>query len=286
MRGGRRGWCLAALTTALLLAGGAVGNPPGGSARADATGPETPPMPERRPSLPGIGDAQNRVIVSPLEAPWNALVRVQIPGVAVCTGFVIARAQIVTSAHCLWGRGLEKFVPPSAIHVLGGYSQGQFSGKAMGLAYRMARNFTPTKVSGEDIAVIQLDAPVVEEGVPLRPARAARTGQKVFLGGYNQDRSEVIEADLDCTLLGGVRDSDGLPLLRHDCAGTRGTSGAPLLTREADGSWAVLGVQVAASNGQKGGLAVPITAIMLLAEHPAQAAPPTPTAPDGGAAPR
>ncbi len=280
MQGGLRALSLAACTLALLLAGMPDGNPAGGSARADANSPEAPSAPERRLTLPGIGDAHNRVIVSPLEAPWNALVRVQIPGVAVCTGFVIARAQIVTSAHCLWGRGLEKFVPPTAIHVLGGYSQGQFSGKAMGLAYRMARNFMPTKVSGADIAVIQLDAPVVEEGVPLRPSKAARTGQKVFLGGYNQDRSEVIEADQDCTLIGGVRDADGLPLLRHDCAGTRGTSGAPLLTREADGSWTVLGVQVAASNGQKGGLAVPITAIMLLAEPPAQAAP------DAGAAPR
>ena len=62
-----------------------------------------------------------------------------------------------------------------------------------------------------------------------------------MLGGYNQDRAEVIEADTACHVV-----TAGPALLVHDCAGTRGTSGGPVLMRGPDGVWRVAGMQVGA----------------------------------------
>ncbi len=58
--------------------------------------------------------------------------------------------------------------------------------------------------------------------------RCRPPGTAVVLGGYSQDKAQIITADTACMVLGTDRTAKG-PVLIHDCNGTRGTSGSPLL---------------------------------------------------------
>ena len=81
-----------------------------------------------------------------------------------------------------------------------------------------------------------------------------------MLGGYEQDRAQVIVADVACHVVGVVQLGNAL-MLRHSCAGTRGISGAPVLVRTPDRRWAVGGVASVSWVGIAGGDAVPIATI-------------------------
>ena len=215
--------------------------------------------------LPGIGGADPRVRVAATVPPWSALARLQIPGAARCTAFLVAPRTALTAAHCLYVRRAGHFAPAGSVHLLAGYAAGGFSGHAVAVAYRLAPGFdprAPPAAFGADIAVLTLDRPLAAPDRVLGLADAV--AGPVALGGYSQDRAEVIEADLGCRLLGRAADAGGRALLRHGCTGTRGTSGAPLLARAAGGGWQVVGLQVAAARDGAGGLAVPAARLRAL----------------------
>lgn len=86
----------------------------------------------------------------------------------------------------------------------------------------------------------------------------------VTLGGFNQDRAEVIEADPTCRLNGRASDAGGRVLLTHDCVATSGSSGAPVLQRASNGSWQAVGVQIAGYDGRPGGVAIPAAVVRAL----------------------
>jgi protease YdgD len=86
----------------------------------------------------------------------------------------------------------------------------------------------------------------------------------VRLGGYSQDRNEIIMADTDCRITGAGLDRGGHKLLRHDCVATRGASGAPLLLPGDGGGWRIAGLEVGAFIGQPGGVAVPAATLRTL----------------------
>ena len=191
--------------------------------------------------LPGVGPTDGRRLVDPAVAPWDALARLQVPGTVRCTAVLVAPRLALTAAHCLWSARLRRFVPPDMVHVLTRYERGRFAGHALAASWRIAPD--------SDVAAVTLAGPIGHAVLALAPAPAA--GTPAMLGGYNQDREEVIEADSDCRIL-----ADDGRLLRHDCAGTHGTSGAPLLVRGADGAWRVAGIQTGAIVGGRGGIAV------------------------------
>lgn len=205
-----------------------------------------------------------RVPVDPDRLPWSAIVRIQVPGVARCTGFAVAPLRVVTAAHCLYGRALGRFVPAADINVLSDYRNGIFLSHATALSYRVLPGFVPGDeydAQESDVALLALAVPVTR-GV-LVPVAAA-VGQAAMLGGYSQDRAEILTADADCHVVAQVPDSQGRPLDLHSCAGTFGTSGAPLLVRLANGAWEAGGVQVAGIRGSMGGLAVPAAVVQSL----------------------
>lgn len=206
--------------------------------------------------LPGLGSGDARVPVSVADPPWSALVRVQVPGVSRCTGFFVAAGTVVTAAHCLWDGHVRRTVRPGQVHVLTGYDHGQYRAHAVALRYRIGSGFAGDANTGlgGDVAVLTLDAAIGTATLPW--ADAARPGEAAMLGGYEQDRVETLLADTACRTMGRVADAGGRPVLQHACAATGGTSGAPLLVRQGDG-WAVAGVNIAASVGDVGGLAVP-----------------------------
>lgn len=203
-------------------------------------------------------------------APWAAVVRVQVPGISRCTGFLIGAQAAVTSAHCLYGRRLGHFVPPSAVHVLLGYSSGGYTRHTVAASFQIGEGYDPALPAGQgsDVAVIALSEAVGGPGeiLPLAESRVPR-GARLMLGGFSQDRAERILADVSCMAL-GYRDGPAGPLLVHDCAGTRGTSGGPVLAQGLDGTWRAVGVQAAGNVGDAGGSAVPASAIRRLLARP------------------
>jgi protease YdgD len=212
-----------------------------------------------RSELPGLGAGATRQRVDETAAPWQSLGRVQTELGQRCTGTLIAPDRVLTAAHCLTAPRRDQLVQPGSVHFLLGYAAGQFRAHRRVVAFHASTGYQPTErgPAGADWAILQLEAPLDTPSLPLRPARV---GDRIMLGGYQQDRAEVLMADPDCRVL-SLQQQAGAAVLLHGCAGTRGASGAPLLRREAHGDWSIIGVAVAAARQQAGGLAVPAQTI-------------------------
>lgn len=202
-----------------------------------------------RPLLPGVGAGDRRVPVDAAAAPWRSVVRVQTNLAGRCTGALVGRRTVVTAGHCLFNPRTRRFLQASSLHVLFGYDRGEFTRHVTVARVATDPAYDPasaTPAVAADWAVLTLSEPAPESVPPLAlSAEPPAAGTPAMLGGYSQDRAQILMADRDCHLVGG---SAGL--LVHDCDATRGTSGGPLLVRAANGEgWAVAGVGVAAGSG-------------------------------------
>jgi protease YdgD len=166
-----------------------------------------------------------------------------------CSGVLIAPAMVLTAAHCLYNRRTGEMLQPLSLHVLFGYQRGEYRWHRLvthftvGLGYDGARTVPQTS----DWARLELAEPV--PATPLSVAEGAATvGMVVALAGYNQDKAQLLIADLACHVLRLAPHPNGTTFLVHDCAGTRGTSGGPLLARRAQG-WVVVGIAIAVGEG-------------------------------------
>ncbi len=156
---------------------------------------------------------------------------------------------------------------PGSVHVLSGYEQGEYAGHARARSFVVGPGFAvqpglrsmPGAPADADWAVLTLRTALGAPDRVLALADAPPTGP-VMLGGYEQDRAQVLVADVGCRLLGLVHGAGGRAMLQHSCAATRGASGGPLLAREA-GQWVIVGVNSTAQAEGSGGLAVPVSAI-------------------------
>ncbi|MGG5812099.1 trypsin-like serine peptidase [Falsiroseomonas sp. CW058] len=213
--------------------------------------------------LPGVGAADPRQPVDRDALPWRALARVQTELGGRCTGVMVGPARVLTAAHCLVAPRSGRYVQPRSVHVLLGYDRGEWVARARVASFVAAPGYVPGRgPAGADWALLTLDAAIAppDRILPLlRDAPPPRT--PVMLGGYQQDRPEVLTADSDCRLLGLQRHAGDVRTLVHDCAGTRGSSGAPLLARGPDGRWAVIGVQAAVDADIALGHAAPAAAV-------------------------
>ncbi len=218
------------------------------------------------PPAVGIGEQDRRGTIAITEAPWSSLVLVQTDAGSRCTGAVIAARRVVTAAHCLVAPRTGKLVRADRVHVLLGYSRGEYVAHARATEMIIGPGFDPTRrgPAGADWAILLLDRAL--PAAPLPMATAAPPGSAAMLAGWQRDRAHVLLADTSCIVEGQIKDAGGT-LLRHSCAATRGASGGPLLVREA-GGWAIAGIAVAANRDARGGIAVPAAT---LAPHLARA---------------
>lgn len=201
------------------------------------------------PLLPGLGPDDRRVPVDGTAAPWRSLAKVQTGIGGRCTGALIGPRRVLTAAHCLFNPRTRRFLPASSLHVLFGYERGEFIEHTLVTEVIHADSYDPLRPREEyaaDWAILVLAADAPPQAPPLVVSESVPSpGTAVVLGGYSQDKAQIITADTACMVLGTDRTTKG-PVLIHDCNGTRGTSGSPLLALH-DGDWQVVGIAVAGS---------------------------------------
>ncbi|HEX6443366.1 MAG TPA: trypsin-like serine protease [Stellaceae bacterium] len=207
----------------------------------------------------GAAAEDRRVVVNPDQPPWTAIVKVQTNIGSRCTGVLIAPAEVLTAAHCLYNPRTQALLEPVSLHVLLGYQRGAYRAHRLVKRFAVGPGFAgPRGPPTSDWARLELNEAVPSAVAPLPLAGVApSSGMPVSLAGYNQDRAQILLADPACHVTGSISRTDGT-LIIHDCAATRGTSGAPLLFQHG-GGWAVLGINLGAGRGSN--LALGITGI-------------------------
>lgn len=202
--------------------------------------------------------ADRRAAVDPKAPPWNAVAKVQSNIGEHCSGVLIAPAVVLTAAHCLYNPRTRAMLQPVSLHVLFGYQRDQYRFHRLVRRFTLGAGFDGRKGGPQpgDWARLEL-----AEAVPMAPLPLAMApptpGMALALAGYNQDRAQLLMADLHCQALHVAALPAGGSFITHDCEGTYGTSGGPLLARQGEG-WAIVAIAIAAGHGWNVALLPPL----------------------------
>jgi protease YdgD len=219
------------------------------------------------PGLPR-GYPLSREEVDTGEYPWSAVGRVNLSGHGYCTGTLVGEGLVVTAAHCLWNRRLQRWWRTSDVHFVPGYQRDTYPAHSRAKAIHVAPNFpTPPRTTGaafmNDWALIELEVPLGDKAgivgwLPFDVGMWRKLGGpqlSLLVAGYRADRPHVLAVDHDCHVRAFTAEGR---LIEHRCAILFGDSGGPLLA-EVDGIYRVVGITTGIKRTDSGlvGVAVP-----------------------------
>jgi protease YdgD len=110
-----------------------------------------------------------------------------------------------------------------SLHVLLGYNRGDYRWHRMIARYTVGPGFDGAKggLQGSDWARLELDGAIPDLVAPLPIATGQPpSGATIALAGYNQDRAQILMADLACHITGTAM-AAGKPYIAHNCDGCR-----------------------------------------------------------------
>jgi V8-like Glu-specific endopeptidase len=185
--------------------------------------------------------------------PWSSIGKVGVTSVTLgkgCSGAVIGANEFLTAAHCLYNKTTKRFFPAGSIHLLLGYSRGEYRAHRVASRYTISPAVDPSNYSypptpeklgmgaRHDWAIVYVDEPFPADVKPLRLATSTPSpGTAVKVVGYPVERLHTMTADQHCRV---VEISSDKKLIKHDCVTHPADSGSPLLSKDDEGL--ILGV--------------------------------------------
>lgn len=145
------------------------------------------------PPLPGIGSDDPRIRVDPDMGPWRAVGKLQAASIdfrTVCTATLVGPSTVVTAAHCLFNRRVQRYFRPESLHFLIGYTGNRYAGHTIAISVKTGHGYDPGRpreTIGSDWALVSLERslgspdrslPILNHGEP------PKNGETVMLGGY------------------------------------------------------------------------------------------------------
>lgn len=185
----------------------------------------------------GVETAPRRMLAAHEQLEWRGIGRLNIRGGGYCTASLVSETLAVTAAHCLFD-GLRRRNDVE-LWFAAGYRDGEWEAIRQARRTAVLKEYKPTadgrgKVSrvGADIALVELDAPVLGSVIPHYPAASLPgEGGAVALLSYGRGRSNALSLQEPCRVLERRGDVASL-----DCEVAPGSSGAAVFRRGPGGA--------------------------------------------------